>query len=505
MTLQRNIAANLASQVYATLIGILLVPLYLHYMGAEAYGLVGFFAMLQAWFSLLDIGLTPTVAREVARYRGGALDALGLWRLLRVLELLFWSLGSVGAAAMWLASGWIASDWLRVESLPQSEVLAAVQLMALAIALRWTAGLYRAALTGDERIVWLSGFNASIATLRFGGVLPLLIWVGATPTLFFAYQLLIAAIELAWLVRRAYASLPTLPPGKRAGWQLAALKQVLRFSLSIAFTSAVWVLVTQTDKLVLSRVLPLAEYGYFTLAVTVAGGIVTLTGPIGGALMPRMAMLEARGEREHLIRVYRRATQIVVVVAASVALALALGAEPLLLGWTGNADLAHQAAPILALYAIGNGILAVAAFPFYLQFAKGNLRLHLIGNAVFVVLLIPTVIWAATHHGGVGAGIVWLGMNLLSFVAWLPLVHRKFEPGLNRRWYLHDIAGIAAAAAAAGYAVSLTAPPSSSPRAIQLGFVALIALVVGAAGALASSAVREQLRTWWRPAQAQTS
>ena len=51
MSLKSNIAANYASQLYTTLIGIVLVPLYLRYMGSEAYGLVGFFAMLQAWFN----------------------------------------------------------------------------------------------------------------------------------------------------------------------------------------------------------------------------------------------------------------------------------------------------------------------------------------------------------------------------------------------------------------------------------------------------------------------
>lgn len=54
MSLKSNIAANYASQLYTTLIGIVLVPLYLQYMGTEAYGLVGFFVMLQAWFNLLD-------------------------------------------------------------------------------------------------------------------------------------------------------------------------------------------------------------------------------------------------------------------------------------------------------------------------------------------------------------------------------------------------------------------------------------------------------------------
>ena len=63
MSLKRNILANYASQIYVTLISIVMVPLYLRYMGAEAFGLVGFFATLQMWFNLLDMGL-PQQWRE---------------------------------------------------------------------------------------------------------------------------------------------------------------------------------------------------------------------------------------------------------------------------------------------------------------------------------------------------------------------------------------------------------------------------------------------------------
>lgn len=94
MSLKKNILTNYVSQIYVTLIGIVMVPMYVRYMGAEAYGLVGFFAMLQACFQLLDMGLTPTMARETARFNGGATDALSLRRLLRAMEgIFFWHRG----------------------------------------------------------------------------------------------------------------------------------------------------------------------------------------------------------------------------------------------------------------------------------------------------------------------------------------------------------------------------------------------------------------------------
>ena len=99
MTLSKNILASYLSQIYVTLIGIVILPLYIKYMGAETYGLVGFFALLQAWFNLLDMGLTPTMARETARYRGGATDALSYRRLVRALEGVFFAIPKVSAQA----------------------------------------------------------------------------------------------------------------------------------------------------------------------------------------------------------------------------------------------------------------------------------------------------------------------------------------------------------------------------------------------------------------------
>src|SRR5688500_15681440 len=86
MNLGRNIIANYVSQSYVVAAGIVTLPLYIRYMGAEAYGLVGLFATLQACFSILDVALSPTTARESARFRGGALDARTYRRLIRALE-----------------------------------------------------------------------------------------------------------------------------------------------------------------------------------------------------------------------------------------------------------------------------------------------------------------------------------------------------------------------------------------------------------------------------------
>ena len=80
-------------------------------------------------------------------------------------------------------------------------------------------------------------------------------------------------------------------------------------------------------------------------------------------------------------------------------------------------------------------VLALTAFPYYLQYAKGNLKYHLIGNITSVFILIPSVVWAATHYGAIGAGWVWFLMQLFYLIFWVSYIHIKIEPNINWIWF----------------------------------------------------------------------
>ena len=492
MSLKKNIIANYVSQIYVTIIGIVILPIYLQYMGAEAYGLIGFFTMLQAWFNLLDMGLQPTIARETARFMGGATDAISFLRLVRALQVIFFVLASIGGGSLFFFSGLIANDWLKVESLPLADVQFSVKVMAACVAMRAMAGLYRGVVNGAEKLVWLSGYNIVIASIRFVGVLPVLIFFGSSPKIFFTYQLIVSIIELSVVAFKSCRLMPAISSGQKIGWSVSPIKPVLKFSLTIAFTSSVWVMVTQTDKLVLSKLLTLSEYGYFTLAVLVAGGVMMISGPISNAIMPRMARLEAENSHVELIKLYRNATQWLAVIIFPVAFTLAAFAESVVWSWTGDHAAASVAAPILTLYAIGYGFLAIAAFPYYLQYAKGDLKLHLIGNAFFVVLLIPSIIVATIQYGGVGAGWAWLMSNVIYFFCWIPFVHRRFEPGLHLSWMFFDVLPLMLVAGCCAWFISILEINSDSRIAtmvMALGVGTIVLLIT----ALASGNVRSKL------------
>lgn len=416
-----------------------MVPLYIRYMGAEAYGLVGFFAMLQVWFNLLDMGLTPTMARESARFHGGASTALEYRRLARALEGVFCAVAVLGGCLLYALAEPMATEWLKASQLPTQEITQALQLIALIVALRWMSGLYRGVITGAERLVWLSGFNSLVATGRFVLVLPVLMFVSAAPKAFFIFQLGVAVFELLGLTLMAYRLLPAIPKGQRIHWEWAPLKPVLKFSLSIAFTSSVWVLITQTDKLILSKILSLENYGYFTVAVLLASGISAICTPITNALIPRMTRLNAENLHGEVRDLYRKYTRFIVLVSAPISLLMINFPNEILFAWSGNRKIVENSSLTLSLYSAGYWILVVAAFPSYLQYAVGRLKFHVIGNILFLIVNVPLLIYLTTSHGGNGAAFAWFITNLTYLLFWTPVVHFNLLKGVHLQWLAYDI------------------------------------------------------------------
>ena len=491
LSLKRNLIANYASQFYVMGVGVVMAPVYLSYMGQEAYGLIGFFTVMGAWFQLLDIGLTPTLVRETARFRGGAINVNTLRSMLRALELFFGVVSVAGGAAIVLLARPIAAHWLKVQYLPIDDVARAVALMGMAIPLRWISGLYRGVVNGFERQVWLGGYNIAIATFRFIGVIGIFKTLGAAPENFFAYQLVVAAIELTGLAVMTYRLVRRGSVAReRFSWKPFLAN--LSFSLTIAFTATVWLALMQTDRMVLSKTLTLSAYGVFSIAIVAAATVSALGAALGQAVLPRLTKFVAEGDIAGMTALYRNATQVTCVIAAPVVATLAFFAEPVLTAWTGKPSIAHQAAPILCLYVIGNGWVSLCAFPYYLQYAKGNLRLHLIGNVIQILLVVPLIFLVAKKFGPIGTGAVWALSNGLYFLVYIPIVHARFFPGNHWKWVLRDILPIVAPVALSGWLLfSVLSWPSS--RLMTLAEAVAVGLLLLAIAGMGSTLIRGRL------------
>jgi len=438
MSLKWNASANFIGLGYTTVIGIVVLPLYLQYLGAEAFGLVGFFIVLQAWMQLFDMGMSPMLSRQTAQSRGQNIGYLELKRLLRSLELIVLVLAVVVSLSIAARSSWITNNWLKVTSLDSAKVADCIALMGAIIGFRFFASLYRSGIQGMEKQVRLNIANMILVTVKFVGALLLLHFITRDFRSFFVYQLFVGVLESVILATMFYRFVPATDRVElRIFW--SALKPVLPFASGIAYATVIWVLVTQLDKLILSNVLPLPEYGYFALVAIVATGITQIGSPISQAILPRMTYLLSQDNEQEMLLLYRQSTQLMAVLILPLTGMVALFSTELLFAWTGDAKAAEWAGPILFWFALGNGILAISAFQFYLQFAHGQLKMHVIYNTVVAVIQIPAIIYVAYEYGALGVALTWFLLRLISFLVWTPIVHSKYAPGIHWPWLFKDI------------------------------------------------------------------
>lgn len=442
MSLVKSVATNYVAQAYISTVSLIAVPLYARYMGAEAFGLIGFSSMVQAWFNLLDFGLVLTVARQVVCFQNGSLNRKSFLKFLKCGEILFGVVACIVGIAFVEGAGFVSEQWLSIKELGVGEVRASVSLIGCGLALRWMTMLYRAIMTGREQFSLLAVLDGCVATLRFGGVFVVFFLAGVSVVAYFSYQLVIAALECALF---HFLSHRGLDRGEKMNDKAPKLNvvQLMRFSFSVWVAGFVWVVSTQTDKLILSQKLSLAEYGAYALAVQIAGGVFGLSLPITSVVLPRLTAMFSKGEEEKAIRLYRNATQVLVVASSTMAVVLSVFSHELIKLLVGRGVLVESVPPILTIYVIGSAISSLSSLAYVLQSARGNLDLHFVGSIVFMCALVPAVFSGASLDGGYGAALAWSTVNAAFFAFWIPFVHSRFARRMHFSWLVQDVVKIA--------------------------------------------------------------
>jgi O-antigen/teichoic acid export membrane protein len=482
-TLRKNILSNYAGQAWMAVMGIVFLPAYTRILGMEAFGLVGLMLSIQSISQLFDFGIGGATNRELARRAHDPALADATRDMLRTSETMIWLLTLMVGLLIWLASGAMADRWLHLHAISRDDAAHAIAIMGLAIALLWPNTYYANCLSGLERQPALNVIAATFATLRSAGALAVLLWVSPTVVAFFWWY---AAVGVGQSIVTAVAVWRALPQGqRRPRWAGYELRSSGRFAGGLFGVGILAMGVSQLDRLGLATLRPLAELGYYTLALSVAAGLGRMVLPMFNALYPRFSRLTVRHDDATLSELYHLSSQYLAVVVAAVAAVLIVYAHAVLLLWTGNPDLASQVALPLAILVAGSALNGLMNIPYALQLANGWTRLALGLNAVSLLIGIPFCLWAIPRYGMAGAACVWLFANLVSVTIGVPLMHRRLLQHEMAGWYLRDILPPVLAATVTALVLHLCLPT------IQRTSAGFLLLGVACACTLATSALAQ--------------
>lgn len=434
--LKKNILGNFAGNIWVSVISFVFIPLYVKFLGIEAYGVMGVFATLQVIFNLLDMGLSHTMNREMARLSSQPGKEQEMCNLVRTLELIYWGIGVLIGILVVLSAPVLTHHWLRAGKLAPETIQQTIRLMGITMAFQWPISLYSGGLLGLQKQVLLSVLNSVAVTIRNVGAIFVLWRLSPTIQAFFEWQIFAYAFHtllVAFFLRR-HLPLTAI----KACFCPKLLSGIWRFAAGISLNSIAGLGLTQMDKIVLSRMLTLEQFGFYTLASGVALSLSNLVTPIFSALYPRFTQLIASGKAEELKQVYHLGSQAVSVIILPVGLVMAFFSREILSLWIRNPSIVGQTHSIMSILVIGTILNAFYHVPAALQLAYGWTKLSVMINFVSLSVLLPLMLVLTHYFGAPGAAVIWVALNLGYVLIGVPLMHRRILPHERNQWYWSD-------------------------------------------------------------------
>ena len=382
--------------------------------------------------------------------------------LVRTLEVLYWCVAFFVGVIVLVLSPFIAQYWIKAVHLEPKTIEQALLIMGFVIALQMPIGFYSGGLMGLQTQVLLNIVNVSVSTFRAIGAVLVLWLYSPTIQAFFIWQVISSTVNICLLVFFLWKNLPSSPTSPVFKWQL--FKGIWRFTVGMSGISLLGVILTQMDKIILSKLLPLEMFGYYTLASMVALSLVRLSTPIFISIYPRFTQLVSANKLDELIRLYHKSSQIIAVLTLPVAIVTALFSYEIIFLWTQNPVTAEKAHILVSILISGTACYSLMYPPYALQLAFGWTKLSIYKNLLAVTLLVPSIIYMAIHYGAIGAASIWLFLNMGYVLFEIPVMHSRLLREEKWRWYWQDVSKpllVGVLAAAVGRLIV-------NPRATQL-------------------------------------
>ena len=419
----KNIIANTVGRFWSILSNFLFIPLYIKLLGFESYAIISFTLIITGVMAVLDAGLTATLSREFSRNDQSIKEKR---RVFGSLETSYFLIIIFISIVIFFFSNSIASNWLNLSTISPERVSLFIKIIGFELGFQMLFRFYMGGILGFEQQVKANIFQIGWGIFRNGLVVIAIYFIPTLET-FFIWQLL-ATIIFTLVMRLLLLNILN-------GNYNFCLKPVLekevfvkiwRFAGGMLLISLVAALNTQMDKLIISKLLHIDTLGYYTLAVTLAMGILVLVSPISVAILPRFTALFSKGNNKEAVELFKNANLLVSIMVFSFMANMILYGNELIWVWTGSMELAKNVSIFLPVLSISFAMLALATIPYNIAIANGYTKLNNILGIISLLITIPGYWIATRYYGALGAAYIYCVVQTTTTLIYIYMINKKF-------------------------------------------------------------------------------
>jgi O-antigen/teichoic acid export membrane protein len=420
--LARNTVWNLIGSGAPLIVAVFSIPILIHGLGKDRFGVLTLAWALIGYASLFDIGLGRALTQLVAKKLGSREDheiPTLAWTSL----LLMLGLGVAGAAVIVAISPWLVHHALKVPEALQSEVVVAFRLLGLSVpVVIVTAGL-RGLLEAHQRFKLVNALRIPIGVFTFAG--PLLV-LPFSQSLVPVVGILVAGRFVGcfahlWLCLRVVPELR-----RRVIWHRPSAGPLLRFGGWMTVSNIVGPLMVTLDRFLIAGLISVTAVAYYATPYEVVTKLWLVPGAVVGVMFPAFSTSFAHNPERAAVLYDRSVKYIFLILFPIVLLMIALAQNGLTL-WLG-ADFARHSTRVLQWLAVGvlANSLALVPFSFVQGIGRPDLtaKLHLLELPIYLGILF----WLIHADGIEGAAIAWTARSVVDALALFIMGRRFLSP-----------------------------------------------------------------------------
>lgn len=333
----RGFVSSVGQKATALAVSVITVPLTVHYLGEERYGLWIAISSVTGWLALSDLGLSSSLGLAIST----AFGRNDLESARRDIASAFYALCGI---AVLLCVGFIAASpvvaWSAVfkvrGALAQAELYPAIAAAFMLFVLSFPLSVANRVLTSYQEFVtanwWLIAGNIlTLAVLyfacRIGAGLPLLVICSS------GAPLMIAAAMTVWLfcfAKPALAPIPSL-------FNLGRARELMSKGWWFFLTGVTWSINSQTDIFIISHFRGSIEVTPYAVAARLFSYASILQIVLAGSLVPAYAEANARGDATWILKTLRRHLWLSGITTAAICAGLYIGGPFIIHHWAGAA------------------------------------------------------------------------------------------------------------------------------------------------------------------------
>lgn len=288
-----GIVLSYISMFFSIAIGLIYVPMLLHFLGKEQYGLYQLMGSLIAYMAVMDFGLANTITRYYSRYLA-LKDEENQSNVLAISSIIYTVITVVVLIAgviIYYKLGDIFKNSLSAEELVKAKQIYIIQMVNIVITI--PSNIFTAVINSHERFIFIRGLSILQTILQPFVVIAVMYYKADVIGL----VIVISVFNIGTiLIKIYYAMFKIKAKIKLYCWNKVLVKEMTIFSFFIFLNMVIDQIYFKTDQIILGIVAGTSVVAVYSIASQLDQYYINFSSSVNNVFLPRIAAISAKTE-----------------------------------------------------------------------------------------------------------------------------------------------------------------------------------------------------------------